>query len=129
MSRCSKQTCVDTATRSPRRRYKRIAERLERINHSIQTEQFAVAAPEKKSQASIDAVATAAVARALFEREIDDVIIRPIPSKATFFAQSMSAEEENSELPPPAVFIPAQPRRPAGRPRRMPRVDELPIPV
>ena len=108
---------------------KRIAERLERINHSIQTEQFAVAAPEKESQASIDAVATAAVAEALFEREIDDVTIRSIPPKATFFAQSMAAEEESSELPPPAVFIPAQPKRPAGRSRCVPRVDELPIPV
>jgi cell division protein FtsZ len=55
---------------------KRIAERLERIDHSIQTEQFAAAAPETEQedfQANIDAVATAAVAEALFEREIDDV--------------------------------------------------------
>jgi cell division protein FtsZ len=49
--------------------------------------------------------------------------------KATFFAQSMAAEEESSELPPPAVFSPAQLKRPAGRPRRMPRVDEMPIPA
>jgi cell division protein FtsZ len=117
---------------------KRIAERLERIDHSTQASQFAAAAPETEQEdfnrsamfeTSIDAVATAAVARALFEREIDDVTIRPIPPKATFFAQSMAAEEESCELPPPAVFIPAQPRRPAGRPRRMPRSDELPIPV
>ena len=101
---------------------KRIAERLERIDHSTETEQFAVATSEKESQASIDAVATAAVAEALFEREIDDVTIRSIPPKATFFAQSMAAEEESSELPPPAVFIPAQPKRPAGRSRCVPRV-------
>ena len=117
---------------------KRIAERLKRIDHSTQASQFAAAAPETEQEdfnrsaifeASIDAVATAAVARALFEREIDDVTIRSIPPKATFLAQSMAAEEESCELPPPAVFIPAQPKRPAGRPRRMPRVDELPIPV
>jgi cell division protein FtsZ len=114
---------------------KRIAERLE---HSTQASQFAAAAPETEQEdfnrsamfeASIDAVATAAVARALFEREIDDVTIRSIPPKATFLAQSMAAEEESCELPPPAVFIPAQPKRPAGRPRRMPRINELPIPV
>ena len=117
---------------------KRIAERLKRIDHSTQASQFAAAAPETEQEdfnrsaifeASIDAVATAAVATALFEREIDDVTIRSIPPKATFLAQSMAAEEESCELPPPAVFIPAQPKRPAGRPRRMPRVDELPIPV
>ncbi|MFY9735515.1 MAG: hypothetical protein WAL02_10350, partial [Rhodoplanes sp.] len=117
---------------------KRIAERLKRIDHSTQASQFAAAAPETEQEdfnrsaifeASIDAVATAAVARALFEHEIDDVTIRSIPPKATFLAQSMAAEEESCELPPPAVFIPAQPKRPAGRPRRMPRVDELPIPV
>ena len=117
---------------------KRIAERLNRIDHSTQASQFAAAAPETEQEdfnrstifeVSIDAVATAAVATALFEREIDDVTIRSIPPKATFLAQSMAAEEESCELPPPAVFIPAQPKRPAGRPRRMPRVDELPIPV
>jgi cell division protein FtsZ len=103
---------------------KRIADRLERIDHSTQAEQFAAAAPETE-QEDFDR----SVAEALLEREIDDVTIRPIPPKATFFAQSMAAEEESSELPPPAVFTPAQPKRPAGRPRRMPRVDELPIPV
>ncbi|MGB8525247.1 MAG: cell division protein FtsZ, partial [Rhodoplanes sp.] len=107
---------------------KRIAERLERIDHSTQASQFAAAAPETEQEdfnrsalfeASIDAVATAAVATAaLFEREIDDVTIRPIPPKATFLAQSMAAEEESCELPPPAVFIPARPKWPARRPRR-----------
>jgi cell division protein FtsZ len=110
---------------------RRIAHRVECINPSP-----AALAPEKEqedfnravSQASIEAMATAAVAGALFSGEIPNVNMTPIPPKANLFAQSMRAEDESSELHPPAGSIPAQ-AKPAGRPRRMPRVDELPIPA
>ena len=52
--------------------------------------------------------------------------MRPISPKANAFAQSMPVEDESSNLYPPAVSIPA---RLAARPRRMPRIDELPIPA
>ena len=110
---------------------RRMAHRVECINPSP-----AALAPEKEqedfnravSQASIEAMATAAVAGALFSGEILNVNMTPIPPKANLFAQSMPAEDESSELHPSAASIPAQ-AKPAGRPRRMPRVDELPIPA
>jgi cell division protein FtsZ len=79
----------------------------------------------------IDAVATAAVAGALVERAIEDVTIRPIPPKPSYFAEAAPAEEDFAEDEPPApsVFIPPQPERPASRTPRMPRIDELPIPA
>ena len=110
---------------------RRMAHRVERISPSS-----AALPPEKEqedfnravSQASIEAMATAAVAGALFSGETPNVNMRPIPPKANLFAQSMPAEDESSERHPSAVSIPAQ-AKPAGRPRRMPRVDELPIPA
>ncbi|CAL8982010.1 cell division protein FtsZ [Rhodoplanes serenus] len=78
---------------------------------------------------SIDAVATAAVADALAPREIEDVTIRPIQPKPTFFPDALGAEPPMAEEAPPAVFIPPQPERPASRPPRMPRIDELPLPA
>ena len=110
---------------------RRMAHRVERINPSP-----AALAPEKEqedfdravSQASIEAMATGAVAGALFSGETPNVNMRPNSPKANLFAQSMPAEDEGSELHPSAVSIPAQAKPPA-RPRRMPCVDELPIPA
>ena len=78
------------------------------------------------SQASIESLATAAVAGALFAD--DDLDMRPISPKASAFAQSMPVKDESSNRYPPAVSIPARPAL-AARPRRMPRIDELPIPA
>ena len=80
------------------------------------------------SQTSIEALATAAVAGALFVGETHDLDMRPISPKASALAQSIPVENESSDLYPPAVSIPAQPAL-AARPRRMPRIDELPIPA
>ncbi|MFY9737193.1 MAG: hypothetical protein WAL02_19030, partial [Rhodoplanes sp.] len=73
-----------------------------------------------------ESLATAAVAGALFAD--DDLDMRPISPKASAFAQSMPVEDESSNLYTPAVSIPARSAPPA-RPRRMPRIDELPIPA
>jgi cell division protein FtsZ len=83
------------------------------------------------AQPSIDAVATAAVADALIPREIEDVTIRPIQQpKPTFFPDALAPDlQEEAQEAPPTVFIPPQPERPAGRPPRMPRIDELPLPA
>ncbi len=133
---------ADLATRL-RAENKRTAERLDRMDHSAQLERaagtahdtdetaFDDAAADRRS--GIEAVATAAVADALGEHEIEDVTVRPIPPKPSFFAEAAEAEEdgpnEQDEPPAPKVFIPPQPERPAGRPARMPRIDEFPVPA
>jgi cell division protein FtsZ len=71
------------------------------------------------SNASIDAIATAAVAGALFVHETPE----PIPP-----AQSGPQKYESSEFHPSAVSGSDQPKL-AFRSRRMPRVDELPLPA
>jgi cell division protein FtsZ len=120
---------------------KRVAERAERMEHPAQVdwasggvqqpEEDEALEPFSDSRPEIDAVATAAVAGALVERAIEDVTIRPIPPKPSFFSEAVAEEEEHieDEPPLPSVFIPPQPERPAGRGPRMPRIDELPIPA
>jgi cell division protein FtsZ len=122
---------------------KRVTERAERMNYPGQAERASFAASQLEddgavdeasfdSRPEIDAVATAAVAGALVERAIEDVTVRPIPPKPSFFTQAVAEEEEEifeEEQPAPSVFIPPQPERPSGRAARMPRIDELPIPA
>jgi cell division protein FtsZ len=122
---------------------KRVTERAERMNYSGQAERASFAASQLEddgavdeacfdSQPEIDAVATAAVAGALGERAIEDVTVRPIPPKPSFFTEAAAEEEEEifeEEQPASSVFIPPQPERPSGRGSRMPRIDELPIPA
>ncbi|MEZ5890296.1 MAG: cell division protein FtsZ [Xanthobacteraceae bacterium] len=122
---------------------KRVAERADRMNYQGQAERASFAAAQLEddeaageeaydSRPEIDAVATAAVAGALVERAIEDVTVRPIPPKPSFFTEAVAEEEEEyfeEEQPAPSVFIPPQPERPSGRAARMPRIDELPIPA
>ncbi|EJW10626.1 Cell division protein FtsZ [Rhodovulum sp. PH10] len=77
----------------------------------------------------IDAAAAAAVAEALGPREIEDVTIRPIQSKPAFVPDLAPEPAKAQEQAPAKVFIPPQPERPASRPTRMPRIDELPLPA
>jgi cell division protein FtsZ len=116
---------------------KRVAERAERLEHASKAERALQAEAEDRFcgetddfRPEIDAVATAAVAGALVERAIEDVTIRPIPPKPTYFAEAAPEEEYvEDEQPSPSVFIPPQPERPASRAPRMPRIDELPMPA
>jgi cell division protein FtsZ len=112
---------------------KRAAERIERASTASEhSEDGRGASQNADSQSGIDAVATAAVAGALVEHEIEDVTIRPIPPKPSFFSEPVATEEEEIgavEPAMPSVFIPPQPERPASRAPRMPRIDELPIPA
>ncbi|MFZ0457354.1 MAG: cell division protein FtsZ [Rhodoplanes sp.] len=121
---------------------KRVTERAEQMNYQVPAERgsFAASQPEGgaavgeesyDSRPEIDAVATAAVAGALVERAIEDVTVRPIPPKPSFFTEAVAEDEEfyEEEPPTPSVFIPPQPERPSGRAPRMPRIDELPIPA
>ncbi|MDC7785344.1 cell division protein FtsZ [Rhodoplanes tepidamans] len=112
---------------------KRIADRIEQSAPSS-AERAAVQPlipAEPAAPTSIDAVAAAAVADALIPREIEDVTIRPIQQpKAPFYPDAMAQEAPvESHEAPPKVFIPPQPERPASRPARMPRIDELPLPA
>ncbi len=121
---------------------KRVTERAERMTYQAQPERTAFAAPHPEDDAGydeeayeshpeIEAVATAAVAGALVERAIEDVTVRTIPPKPSFFTEAVAEEEEEvyEEEPAPSVFIPPQPERPSGRGPRMPRIDELPMPA
>jgi cell division protein FtsZ len=55
---------------------------------------------------------------------IEDVTIRPIPPKPSLFPEQVAQPAD-----PPRTFIPPAPERPAQRPPRMPRIDELPRPA
>jgi cell division protein FtsZ len=64
--------------------------------------------------------------------EIEEVTIRPIaPPKPTLFVEPADpvAEAAPAQAEPERPFIPPQAERPALRPPRMPRIDELPIPA
>ncbi len=116
---------------------KRVAERAERLEQASQAERALQAEAENHFsdeaddfRPEIDAVATAAVAGALVERAIEDVTIRAIPPRPTYFAEAAPEEEYvEDEQPAPSVFIPPQAERPASRAPRMPRIDELPMPA
>jgi cell division protein FtsZ len=62
---------------------------------------------------------------------IEDVTIRPITQKPSLFREA--AEDYAEAAPQPAApekpFIPPQAERPAVRPQRMPRIEELPLPA
>jgi len=63
------------------------------------------------------------------ETAIDDVTIRPLPPRPSFFEpmHDETAEEEHIEETRP--FLPPRPERAGVRTARMPRVDELPMPA
>jgi cell division protein FtsZ len=81
------------------------------------------------SAEAIETAAKAAVAAAVLPMTaIEEVTIRPIQPKPSLFPESAPAEpvqQEASARP----FIPPAPERPANRPARMPRIDELPMPA
>jgi cell division protein FtsZ len=62
---------------------------------------------------------------------IEDVTIRPIAPKPSLFLEPVEAVQEAAPAlaEPERPFIPPQAERPALRPPRMPRIDELPIPA
>jgi cell division protein FtsZ len=64
------------------------------------------------------------------ETAIDDVTLRPLPPRPSFF-EPMQEEEpiEAHEEEPIRPFLPPRPERAGNRATRMPRVDELPIPA
>jgi cell division protein FtsZ len=64
------------------------------------------------------------------ETAIDDVTIRPLPPRPSFFEpmhEEGHAEEHQEE--PIRPFLPPRPERAGSRVPRMPRVDELPVPA
>ncbi|MEA2742659.1 MAG: cell division protein FtsZ [Acetobacteraceae bacterium] len=72
---------------------------------------------------SFEQAATAAVAAALASPE--DVTIRPITPKPSLFVEPVMTEPSPQDMP--TSFIPPQPE--IARTPRMPRIDELPVPV
>ena len=109
----------------------RTAERVERPERSDQAHravaQALAAAPAAETAAPIaESTAEAPVTA------IEDVTIRPIaPPKPTLFMEPADpvAEAAPALAEPEKPFIPPQAERPALRPPRMPRIDELPIPA
>src|SRR5215203_771982 len=72
---------------------------------------------------SFEQAATAAQAAALASPE--DVTIRPITPKPSLFVEPVMTEPSPQDMP--TAFIPPQPE--IARTPRMPRIDELPVPV
>ena len=84
--------------------------------------------PAASPQATLEAIehaAKAAVAAAVLPL-IEDVTIHPIPPKPSLFPEQTAAPAEPAV---PRAFIPPVPERMANRPRRMPGIDELPLPA
>jgi cell division protein FtsZ len=113
----------------------RLAERLERTDGS-QTGRSVLATPvattptATASSAAIDSAAPAAVAAAVLPPgSIEDVTIRPIPPKPSLFSEPIVEDPKPLEPAVPKAFIPPQAERAQGRLPRMPRIDELPVPV
>jgi cell division protein FtsZ len=64
------------------------------------------------------------------ETAIDDVTLRPLPPRPSFFEPMQEdGHVEAHEEEPIRPFLPPRPERAGGRTPRMPRVDELPIPA
>jgi len=102
---------------------RRIAERIERTAPPALQPIPAVATA---SAAAVESAAHAAVAAALLPPSIEDVSIHPMPMKPSLFDTHV---EFAPEAPTPKGFIPPSPERVASRAPRMPRIDELPLPV
>jgi cell division protein FtsZ len=107
----------------------RMTERIERAEPQRPAAPVAQAAPAvapAPPRAAIDQAATAAVAAALTPGRGEEVVIRPMPTKPSLFAEPV--EPELPEVATPRAFIPPQPERPSGRMQRMPAFEEFPVP-
>jgi cell division protein FtsZ len=111
----------------------RLAERLERSDPAQPGRGLATPvapSPSAASAAAIDSAATAAVAAAVLPpNAIEEVTIRPIPPKPSLFAEPIMDDHKSPEPAMPKAFIPPQPERAPMRSPRMPRIEELPVPV
>jgi cell division protein FtsZ len=64
------------------------------------------------------------------ETAIDDVTLRPLPPRPSFFEPMQEdGQAQTHDEEPIRPFLPPRPERASGRTPRMPRVDELPIPA
>jgi cell division protein FtsZ len=84
----------------------------------------AVTSPQQ-TQEAIEKAAKAAVAAAVLPL-VEDVTIRPMPRKPSLFAEQPVTP---AEPPIPDAFIPPAPEPGPSRPRRMPGIEELPLPA
>jgi cell division protein FtsZ len=86
--------------------------------------------PQAVQTTTANAQAAAAVAAALSSPRptMDDLTIRPIPQKPSLFMEPI-VQEKPAEPAMPAAFIPPQPEKPVARTPRMPKVEDLPMPV
>jgi len=85
--------------------------------------------PHATQTTTANAQSAAAVAAALSPRPtMDDLTIRPIPQKPSLFVEPI-AQEKPAEATVPPAFIPPLAEKPATRAPRMPKVEDLPLPV
>ncbi len=63
------------------------------------------------------------------ETAIDDVTIRPLPPRPSFFEPFSDERAAESVEEPIQPFLPPRPERPGYRAPRMPRIEELPMPA
>ena len=99
-------------------------ERAERKEGRVLAPGIASPAPQQTPEA-IEKAAKAAVAAAVLPL-VEDVTIRPIARKPSLFPEQPVIP---SEPPIPQAFIPPAPELGPNRPRRMPAIEELPLPA
>jgi cell division protein FtsZ len=118
------------------------ASRLAELSQTLRSNTQRMERPERTDQAH-RAVAQALAVAPMAETQapapaaeaitaIEDVTIRPMaPPKPTLFMEPADPVPEAAPAlaEPEKPFIPPQAERPALRPPRMPRIDELPIPA
>jgi len=115
-------------TQKLRANTQRLADRIERSEPAPRpaTEAAPAAEPARSNPAPTPAPTMPPAAA------IEDVVIRPMPAKPPLFVEPLgepAAEAAQDEAAQRQAFIPPQPERAAVRPPRMPRVEDLPMPV
>jgi cell division protein FtsZ len=98
-------------------------ERADRVER-IETRSTSYAMPHTPE--AIENAAKAAVAAAVLPM-VDDVTFRPIPQKPSLFPEQTPQLSESQQAA--RAFIPPPAERPASRPSRMPRFEDLPRPA
>ncbi len=123
---------------SPASRLAELTQRLKADNQRLADRIERQEPPQSAASAAASAAAHAAVASALESAitappapSIDDVTIRPIAPKPPLFTEPV--EEQGAyvhhEGSPQRAFIPPAPERAPVRAQRMPRIEDLPVPV
>jgi cell division protein FtsZ len=126
------ETRLAELTQKLRADTQRLAERVERNDGPARhaTPAQSASAASARSTEAVEAAAKAAVAAAVLPPQAGDeeVTLRPIVPKPSLFPEP-SANRQPPIMPEPDTFIPPHPERIPKSGPRMPRIEDLPMPV